>query len=218
MESVTCCSYALFCQCPRRPIKFAHTDHRGAGEDELFDRMAPGMAKCAKTLAKCEIVVSGPGRAAFLEHHLGKLGEVRSSVDRPVIGRLVTAQRFGAAFENLFACENGKEVVHVDEIRLIFQRIGHISRIGHEGGSVRFAVEPDFGDAFVAVLIGIEEIDVDLMALDIALDNPDALSQRAVGIATVLVTRLRRRSEEHTSELKTLMRISYAVFCLKKKN
>src|SRR3546814_4983683 len=26
------------------------------------------------------------------------------------------------------------------------------------------------------------------------------------------------RSEEHTSELQTLMRISYAVFCLKKKN
>src|SRR3546814_9504821 len=64
-----------------------------------------------------------------------------------------------------------KEVVHVDEIRLIFQRIGHIIRIGHGGGSVRFAVEPDFGDAFVAVLIGIEEIDVDLMALDIALDK-----------------------------------------------
>src|SRR3546814_5065027 len=29
---------------------------------------------------------------------------------------------------------------------------------------------------------------------------------------------LRRRSEEHTSELQSLMRISYAVFCLKKKN
>src|SRR3546814_10391793 len=27
-----------------------------------------------------------------------------------------------------------------------------------------------------------------------------------------------RRSEEHTSELRSLMRISYAVFCLKKKN
>src|SRR3546814_3032120 len=27
-----------------------------------------------------------------------------------------------------------------------------------------------------------------------------------------------RRSEEHTSELPSLMRISYAVFCLKKKN
>src|SRR3546814_1791348 len=29
---------------------------------------------------------------------------------------------------------------------------------------------------------------------------------------------LRSRSEEHTSELQSLMRISYAVFCLKKKN
>src|SRR3546814_2588249 len=29
---------------------------------------------------------------------------------------------------------------------------------------------------------------------------------------------LRPRSEEHTSELQSLMRISYAVFCLKKKN
>src|SRR3546814_1343695 len=29
---------------------------------------------------------------------------------------------------------------------------------------------------------------------------------------------LGRRSEEHTSELQSLMRISYAVFCLKKKN
>src|SRR3546814_7372065 len=32
------------------------------------------------------------------------------------------------------------------------------------------------------------------------------------------VARQRPRSEEHTSELQSLMRISYAVFCLKKKN
>src|SRR3546814_7274246 len=31
------------------------------------------------------------------------------------------------------------------------------------------------------------------------------------------ISRRRRRSEEHTSELQSLMRISYAVFCLKKK-
>src|SRR3546814_2609343 len=31
------------------------------------------------------------------------------------------------------------------------------------------------------------------------------------------LTRLTGRSEEHTSELQSLMRISYAVFCLKKK-
>src|SRR3546814_3475314 len=33
-----------------------------------------------------------------------------------------------------------------------------------------------------------------------------------------LVTARAVRSEEHTSELQSLMRISYAVFCLKKKN
>src|SRR3546814_1791414 len=32
------------------------------------------------------------------------------------------------------------------------------------------------------------------------------------------IRRLQARSEEHTSELQSLMRISYAVFCLKKKN
>src|SRR3546814_1824934 len=34
----------------------------------------------------------------------------------------------------------------------------------------------------------------------------------------VKAARLSARSEEHTSELQSLMRISYAVFCLKKKN
>src|SRR3546814_8316199 len=38
---------------------------------------------------------------------------------------------------------------------------------------------------------------------------------RDPGLAAV--TSRRRRSEEHTSELQSLMRISYAVFCLKKK-
>src|SRR3546814_6976386 len=33
----------------------------------------------------------------------------------------------------------------------------------------------------------------------------------------LIVFRWRGRSEEHTSELQSLMRISYAVFCLKKK-
>src|SRR3546814_4448679 len=32
-----------------------------------------------------------------------------------------------------------------------------------------------------------------------------------------VAARLQARSEEHTSELQSLMRISYAVFCLKKK-
>src|SRR3546814_2049479 len=36
--------------------------------------------------------------------------------------------------------------------------------------------------------------------------------------ADLVLLRVEVRSEEHTSELQSLMRISYAVFCLKKKN
>src|SRR3546814_12069737 len=39
----------------------------------------------------------------------------------------------------------------------------------------------------------------------------------AVALVMILRTVDHQRSEEHTSELQSLMRISYAVFCLKKK-
>src|SRR3546814_8111659 len=42
----------------------------------------------------------------------------------------------------------------------------------------------------------------------------DAISSRHASISSFSV---KGRSEEHTSELQSLMRISYAVFCLKKK-
>src|SRR3546814_10070376 len=38
----------------------------------------------------------------------------------------------------------------------------------------------------------------------------------AFGLAEAAAQRFDHRSEEHTSELQSLMRISYAVFCLKK--
>src|SRR3546814_6895561 len=43
-----------------------------------------------------------------------------------------------------------------------------------------------------------------------------SLPSRAIPALLMLSSRV-RRSEEHTSELQSLMRISYAVFCLKKK-
>src|SRR3546814_5968536 len=45
--------------------------------------------------------------------------------------------------------------------------------------------------------------------------DPDPAPRLAVGGRAA--ARGARRSEEHTSELQSLMRISYAVFCLKKK-
>src|SRR3546814_4651047 len=62
------------------------------------------------------------------------------------------------------------------------------------------------------LVIGIqpeENITLSLMAKVPGLDR-NGIGLRSVPLAI--------RSEEHTSELQSLMRISYAVFCLKKKN
>src|SRR3546814_10287681 len=46
---------------------------------------------------------------------------------------------------------------------------------------------------------------------------PLAMSPSYPATKRILAVALLARSEEHTSELQSLMRISYAVFCLKKK-
>src|SRR3546814_1333794 len=48
---------------------------------------------------------------------------------------------------------------------------------------------------------------------DHAIAMPGDIGNDGIGVRLCL----RMRSEEHTSELQSLMRISYAVFCLKKK-
>src|SRR3546814_8432026 len=48
--------------------------------------------------------------------------------------------------------------------------------------------------------------------------KPLRLFSPSVPFFTQFRNLLTQRSEEHTSELQSLMRISYAVFCLKKKN
>src|SRR3546814_2627666 len=51
----------------------------------------------------------------------------------------------------------------------------------------------------------------------IVIDGAPLLSSRYITHSRKWLSRVLRRSEEHTSELQSLMRISYAVFCLKKK-
>src|SRR3546814_5717438 len=48
-------------------------------------------------------------------------------------------------------------------------------------------------------------------------DEGDGLGRRTAQSGDRHLLPIARRSEEHTSELQSLMRISYAVFCLKKK-
>src|SRR3546814_6286044 len=47
--------------------------------------------------------------------------------------------------------------------------------------------------------------------------NPQRIGDAGNDHAVPQIDALKARSEEHTSELQSLMRISYAVFCLKKK-
>src|SRR3546814_10488766 len=58
-------------------------------------------------------------------------------------------------------------------------------------------------------LADIREIDLDPELAQRLLAITDEMDAQESGVI---------RSEEHTSELQSLMRISYAVFCLKKKN
>src|SRR3546814_7477967 len=55
-------------------------------------------------------------------------------------------------------------------------------------------------------------IDAPLRRIALTVVIVDTVFSLLVGLAVMAV-----RSEEHTSELQSLMRISYAVFCLKKK-
>src|SRR3546814_9230859 len=63
------------------------------------------------------------------------------------------------------------------------------------------------------LVVVLRDDDLDALAERVPDDIDDVT--RAVTAAALLRERL--RSEEHTSELPSLMRISYAVFCLKKK-
>src|SRR3546814_6872875 len=72
---------------------------------------------------------------------------------------------------------------------------------------------------------GIDQIALDVQAEAVARGDFDGAGyavhgrpSEPVGINTLRNLVVARRSEEHTSELQSLMRISSAVFCLKKKN
>src|SRR3546814_3677165 len=79
------------------------------------------------------------------------------------------------------------------------------------------------GDVFAEIIRGVDAIPVEVKTTD----QYEALqrglldgsiyafsSWKSFNVNELLL----HRSEEHTSELQSLMRISYAVFCLKKKN
>src|SRR3546814_6406436 len=74
------------------------------------------------------------------------------------------------------------------------------------------------GEDTAAVEVGNDLLDAHLAGRAIAFQSEAINQPHRVGVQRVdLQLLLDLRSEEHTSELQSLMRISYAVFCLTKK-
>src|SRR3546814_8473196 len=86
------------------------------------------------------------------------------------------------------------------------------------------AAERAWAAEWLAALLAGEGVDVDPAAKEHIWSALNSLATAPVaertltGLAVLLQSKELKRSEEHTSELQSLMRISYAVFCLKKKN
>src|SRR3546814_9418662 len=75
--------------------------------------------------------------------------------------------------------------------------------------AMTFALSPWFGQQLTQVAVPISFAGAEAVDPAFAKDREQVMGGPFVD--------LERRSEEHTSELQSLMRISYAVFCLKKK-
>src|SRR3546814_84289 len=87
-----------------------------------------------------------------------------------------------------------------DQVMRLWQGLGYYSRARNMHATARY-VRQEWGTIFpsaYSVLIGLKGI--------------------GAYTAAAVASFAGNRSEEHTSELQSLMRISYAVFCLKKKN
>src|SRR3546814_7410929 len=97
-------------------------------------------------------------------------------------------------------------------------------------GLVQYPCQPDSGFILIASVTDSPGLGVrDSKASDASIwrswadAGARAMTPTPKASVTTSVSRRRKtimdyRSEEHTSELQSLMRISYAVFCLKKKN
>src|SRR3546814_2093150 len=94
-------------------------------------------------------------------------------------------------------------------------------RIADARQIVRQRIDPDVHDMAWAAGNGDAPVKArarDRQVRQASSDEAHHFIATAVGLDELRVRLImRQRSEEHTSELQSLMRISYAVFCLKKK-
>src|SRR3546814_4296368 len=89
----------------------------------------------------------------------------------------------------------------------------NFNMVGNHADIVKFVQLYPLSSTFQKASRRFITVDADYNAIETEL-----LKIHATGIREVFIKTRFKRSEEHTSELQSLMRISYDVFCLKKKN
>src|SRR3546814_8448930 len=99
-------------------------------------------------------------------------------------------------------------------------RAGYVESVRGRSGGIRLGRSPE--EINIGAVIRHTEDGFDLLDCDNCIVAPacglTGILRQALGaFLCVLDAYTLARSEEHTSELQSLMRISYAVFCLKKK-
>src|SRR3546814_6260228 len=116
-----------------------------------------------------------------------------------------------ASVHRLIRGELRKSVILADQQQWKLPQGGDVQRLGNDALAGRTVTEKHHGNPALAVKLRAE------CRTD---REPYATADNAVGAQYALrdIGNMHRRSEEHTSELQSLMRNSYAVFCLKKKN
>src|SRR3546814_9811582 len=116
---------------------------------------------------------------------------------------------FASDEANAFALPGGKIGVYEGIVRYMENDAQLAAVVGHEIGHNQAHHAAQRMSTSAATDLGIQAIGAALSAGNIGYANEVA---GLLGVGAQY-----GRSEEHTSELQSLMRISYAVFCLKKK-
>src|SRR3546814_641402 len=192
--------------------KIAH----GEGEGEILLRHADKLASLA-----ARSIFAGRGGSGVLEHGRNALRA------RGVVGILATSEvsleilpKIEVAPAETFDRQNAeirKRLVHMLAVALDLRiDLGKVTDLAWQRETLLEILIRVFCDKLTAALrkgmprryVGHDD---DLPTLRGTLDITRQFTRRAVD-----PLRLSCRSEEHTSELQSLMRISYAVFCLKK--
>src|SRR3546814_4018144 len=124
-----------------------------------------------------------------------------------MIGEIVQAQA-SLSQQRVVRCDDDAERIRPDRLHRQLR-----DRLRGQGDDAEFELAGEY--AFAGDL-RIHEVNVEI---DFGITLREAAQYRRQPMqADVVAGADRQRSEEHTSELQSLMRISYAVFCLKKKN